>query len=339
MGSHSDQPIMGPFIRKPQKEQVTSQKISIIVLIQEYCSMKKVENSTFSDDSNMDIKFSEKEKRNFMITILQLLQMSDISLKDLCKKIKDKMKPMLYTLFLKKLQEFIDEDVGAIKDYFQHITFLLVPDNNDQPTITKSSVLGLFIRRMILAFEKLSFSQMTDLYTKFKHYYESANLQMNGYEESQDFGGSLTDSVMSLSGVRFSRMGRSLDPFQQTSDRKLTENSQRQTEYFILQQVCLLQHNQKEALSPTDLQDKIMEMLKSNPDIAEAHFLSYMNCLRVKEYCTAVHNSFHYFDRKTGFSVNSEPKANNQNKPKEEEVHRRYAALNLAALHYRFGHK
>lgn len=69
------------------------------------------------------------------------------------------------------------------------------------------------------------------------------------------------------------------------------------------------------------------------------HFLSYLNCLRVKEYCTAVHNSFHYFDRKTGVSVDPDPNPPSQNKQKEEEVHRRYAALNLAALHYRFGHK
>ena len=32
----------------------------------------------------------------------------------------------------------------------------------------------------------------------------------------------------------------------------------------------LLQHNQKEALSPGELQDKIMDMMKTNPDIAEA---------------------------------------------------------------------
>ena len=71
---------------------------------------------------------------------------------------------------------------------------------------------------MILAFDKLTFCQMTDLHTKFKNYYTSANLN-SGYEEPQDFGESLTDSVMSLSGVRFSRQGRSLDPFQLTADK------------------------------------------------------------------------------------------------------------------------
>jgi len=67
------------------------------------------------------------------------------------------------------------------------------------------------------------------------------------------------------------------------------------------------------------------------------HFLSYLNSLRVKEYCTALHNLFHYFDRKTTATFS---KGQGQGRPnKEEEVHRRYAALNLAALHYRFGHK
>ena len=69
------------------------------------------------------------------------------------------------------------------------------------------------------------------------------------------------------------------------------------------------------------------------------HFLSYLNSLRVKEYCTALNNLFHYFDRKTSFTVEQTPPQQGQNKHKDEEVHRRYAALNLAALHYRFGHK
>jgi len=67
------------------------------------------------------------------------------------------------------------------------------------------------------------------------------------------------------------------------------------------------------------------------------HFLSYLNSLRVREYCTALHNLFHYFDRKTTFTLDQQGQG--QGKHKEAEVHRRYAALNLAALHYRFGHK
>ena len=78
---------------------------------------------------------------------------------------------------------------------------------------------GLFIRRMILAFEKLTFSQVTELHSKFQRYYEAANIH-NNFEDSQEFGGSLLDSAMSLSGVRFSKsgLGRSYDPFQSIAE-------------------------------------------------------------------------------------------------------------------------
>lgn len=66
------------------------------------------------------------------------------------------------------------------------------------------------------------------------------------------------------------------------------------------------------------------------------HFLSYLNSLRVKEYCTAIHNLFHYFDRLNRKSSQNVP-ANT--KGKRDEYIRRYAALNLASLQYRFGHK
>ena len=65
------------------------------------------------------------------------------------------------------------------------------------------------------------------------------------------------------------------------------------------------------------------------------HFLSYLNNLRVKEYCTAVHNLYHYFDRNAQLTGEATGSA----KRPEDEISRRYAALNLAALHFNFGHK
>lgn len=340
----------GGFSQKSLKEQVTPHKISLVVLIQEYCQLKEDELSQqeslsfTSEKPGMNI--TEREKRNFMVTILQLLQAAEPPLRELCIKIKDSLKMELYTNFLKRLQEFIDEGVGAVKDYFQNIVFLLMSDVNGRQMITKTSVLGLFIRRMILAFEKLTFSQVTELHTKFQHYYEAANVQ-NNFEDSQEFGGSLLDSAMSLSGVRFSKsgLGRSFDPFQSIAEGKVSEatggfNSRKQAEYFILQQVSLLQHNENEALSPAELQDKIMSMLQASPDMAEAHFLSYLNSLRVKEYCTAFHNLFHYFDRNIPLTTDTGQQETSQKKQnKEKAVCRRYASLNLAALHFRFGHK
>nr|KAG5694543.1 hypothetical protein BaRGS_032488 [Batillaria attramentaria] len=96
----------------------------------------------------------------------------------------------------------------------------------------------------------------------------------------------------------------------------------------------MLSHDENKALSACKLQDRITGILQANPDLAEAHFLSYLNSLRVKEYCTAVHNLHHYFDRNSHLTGET----TGGNKKLEEEVSRRYAALNLAALHFQFGH-
>lgn len=56
------------------------------------------------------------------------------------------------------------------------------------------------------------------------------------------------------------------------------------------------------------------------------------------EYCTALQNLHHYFDRQ----LVAPPPANAKNKPEEEVTLPRgfrYAALNLVALHFRFGHR
>lgn len=62
-----------------------------------------------------------------------------------------------------------------------------------------------------------------------------------------------------------------------------------------------------------------------------------MNSLRLKEYCTALHNLYHYFDRKA--CTPSDAGNSNKKKGASDEVAMRYAALNLASLQFRFGNK
>lgn len=63
------------------------------------------------------------------------------------------------------------------------------------------------------------------------------------------------------------------------------------------------------------------------------HYLSYLNNLRVQDVFSSTHSLLHYFDRL--ILTGAESKSNG-----EEGYGRslRYAALNLAALHCRFGH-
>ena len=69
------------------------------------------------------------------------------------------------------------------------------------------------------------------------------------------------------------------------------------------------------------------------------HYLSYLNYLRVNEYCGAIESLHHYFDcHLVDFS-----KTNDSAKSKQEDEVScrgfRYAALSMAALQYRFGHR
>ena len=151
--------------------------------------------------------------------------------------------------------------------------------------------MGVYMRRMELAYNEMSFAQLVDTYNKIRKYYEA------GFPENQDE----TDSE------RVNSLGLS-EPalyLSQLNDRSSSEDlaeqsffSRKQAEYFIANQATMLSHNELKGLPPDQLQQKITSILAGNPDMAEAHFLSYMNNLRLGEYCTALHNLYHYFDRK-----------------------------------------
>lgn len=341
--------MFGAHGHKPLHEHVTPHKVALLALIYEYCELKK-RNMPMSViemgcESPGYQKFTETEKRDFMTTILKLLQSPDLSLKELLEQVQTILKPTLMDNFTDRLHEFYVEGVLPFMDFFQELQRILQPSESlSEPVIVGSSVLGLFLRRMIHAFDKLSFSQVTKLYTRYKDYYETYHTPVAA-EESDNFGGSLVDSINSQYGLgKLTRSGlaKSLDP-SHLGDGKYGEleggfYSHKQAEYFISRQGFLLQHNESEAMAPAKLQEKITDMLTSNPDIAEAHFLSYLNNLRVREYCTAIHNLYHYFDRNTALSGSDTTQPSSKNRD-EDNISRRYAALNLAALHFRFGHR
>ncbi|KAF7694805.1 hypothetical protein HF521_006528 [Silurus meridionalis] len=86
-------------------------------------------------------------------------------------------------------------------------------------------------------------------------------------------------------------------------------------------------------MSPDKLQDELNSILKFNPDFAEAHYVSYLNSVRVQDVFTSTHSLLHYFDRL--ILSGAEGKSNG-----DEGFGRslRYAVLNLATLHCRFNH-
>ncbi|KAK3875237.1 hypothetical protein Pcinc_019879 [Petrolisthes cinctipes] len=128
------------------------------------------------------------------------------------------------------------------------------------------------------------------------------------------------------------------------SDKKRTlreagHSSRQQAELFISQQTSLLQYSDTAALPPPILQAKIKQLVKQNPDMAEAHFLSYLNCLRAREYFGALHSLLRAFDGHPGRNGDTGRSGDVGRSGEDTGRAFRYAAMNLAALHAQFGHQ
>ncbi|XP_010017630.1 PREDICTED: anaphase-promoting complex subunit 5 isoform X2 [Nestor notabilis] len=216
---------------------------------------------------------------------------------------------------------------GELKDMEQFFDDLSDSFTGTEPEVHKTSVVGLFLRHMILAYNKLSFSQVYKLYTALQQYFQNDDEKKNGIDESdmeltntEELEGKMEKEELDL-------------PLREEEISCSGPLSQKQAEYFLSQQASLLKNDETKALAPASLQKELNNLLKFNPDFAEAHYLSYLNSLRVQDVFSSTHSLLHYFDRL--ILTGAESKSNG-----DEGYGRslRYAALNLAALHCRFGH-
>nr|XP_012637754.2 anaphase-promoting complex subunit 5 isoform X3 [Microcebus murinus] len=290
------------------KDWVTPYKIAVLVLLNE---MGRTGEGAIS----------LMERRRLNLLLLPLLQGPDITLSKLYKLIEDSC-PQLANSVQIRIKLMAE---GELKDMEQFFDDLSDSFSGTEPEVHKTSVVGLFLRHMILAYSKLSFSQVFKLYTALQRYFQNGekktveddDMELTSREEGErkmekeELDVSVREEEVSCSGPL----------------------SQKQAEFFLSQQAALLKNDETKALTPAALQKELNNLLKFNPDFAEAHYLSYLNNLRVQDVFSSTHSLLHYFDRL--ILTGAESKSNG-----EEGYGRslRYAALNLAALHCRFGH-
>ncbi|XP_017876328.1 anaphase-promoting complex subunit 5 [Ceratina calcarata] len=285
-------------IKRVQKETLTPYKIATVILIQEYC---------------IETTKAIAERRDFCLAALKLIQSPDMEL--------DALMNILYSPEY-DLQRFGHQlgvqlivlkgkGIDGLLDLFESVGNLMkssLDHSLSLPTLSKNSVLGLYIRRIIIFFEKLPFDQVVALYESLKKYLDR---RANISEESD-----------------ISTISKSEDLY---SNEIKTTWGGRQAELLVAQQAHALQTDEHKAMSPAELQVLVQELLSCSPYYAEAHYLSYLNCLRVNEYCGAIDSLYHCFDRLAPLE--------NRSVPEDRSRIFRYAALNLAVLHAQFNHK
>lgn len=304
------------------KDWVTPYKISVLALLYDMTASK----------------ISLPERRRLNKLILPLQQGPDLTLGQFLKTVEECCPQTAYAVKL-RLHEMAD---GELKDMEYFFSTLPTPFTAFDSEAYKTSVVGLFMRHMLLAYNKLSFSQVYKLYKSLQHYYHSH------YAKPTDGQVGLPalvadDSDMDLTstedtvGDRIDREELDTPPHESELRNDNTPSkgplSQKQAEYFLARQAYLLKNDENKALKPAALQEELNNMLKFNPDFAEAHYVNYLNNMRVQDIFLSAHSLLHYFDRLI--------LSGNEGKSNGDEGYGRslrYAALNLASLHCRFGH-
>ena len=232
--------------------------------------------------------------------------------------------------------------MAGVMDLVQSLEKLLTADNFP---VSRTSVIGLLLRQVFLAFDKLTFSEVSSVKQQLDHFYKAGKTALRNLMDHDDeaTGESFEMSLESgeesgvdeykLPSFLPAKFTRDLSGDKEDDDvGPDCEVSRKQADLFIAQQVNLLQTNEAAALSPKNLQFEISRILKSNPGLPEAHFLAYLNCLRVKEVAGAVHNLY-------GSCTQQEE--GQPFRPGIEDGSKgfRFAALNLASYHVRMNHK
>ncbi|XP_069611519.1 anaphase-promoting complex subunit 5 [Ranitomeya imitator] len=300
------------------KDWVTPYKISVLVLLSEMTGSTEV---------------TVVDKRLLNKQILPLLQGPDMSLSKLIKIVNDCC-PNVASCLQIRIKLMAE---GELKDMEQFFDELSDSFSGTEPDVHKTSVVGLFLRHMILAYNKLSFSQVYKLYTSLQNYFQCDKAKATSKTESEVADMELTNTEdeeeQELSDDGEMEKEDLEGPIGEEELACSGPLSQKQAEYFLSHQASLLKNDESKALSPVLLQKELNNLLKFNPDFAEAHYLSYLNSLRVQDVFSSTHSLLHYFDRL--ILTGAESKSNG-----DEGYGRslRYAALNLAALHCRFGH-
>ena len=236
----------------------------------------------------------------------------------------------------KGVSRLLEEGVAGVMDLVQSVEKLLTTDNYP---VNRSSVIGLLLRQVFLSFDKLTFSEVSSIKQQLDYYFKAGRSALKKLTEHDGDGGESFEMSLESEESKVEYNLHSLLPQEFSSRPQDDEDedapacgvSKKQADLFLAQQANLLQSNENAALSPQSLQSEILRILKSCPDLPEAHFLSYLNCLRVKEVAGAVQSLYG--------SCSQQDDTNTRINMDESSKGFRFAALNLASYHVRMNHK
>lgn len=242
----------------------------------------------------------------------------------------------VYTNTVKELENFQNGGVNMIFTKISSLEkYFTETEDAENSKIQKNSVAGMFFRKLILAINTLDFTSQVQFSRKVEDY-------VNGVQHDDEPEGSQSvydDTCTSMVDIyprRSAANSRTTDsePKELSSPEEVESTDfwagdeslvygRDKARAFLRDQGQKLKDNPAAALPPKELHREILQILRSSPDMAEAYYLSFMNNLFFGEYVSAIGNCHKHFLLKRDIAGKKF----------------RYALLNLAMIHKRFGHE
>lgn len=265
-------------------------KICIVILLKEYLRKRPGDDNAVAEEEGEEkflipsVGYTPEYRRKFYMTLLKLIQLPDMSYKD------------LYGLLSSGKHELCDWHLEGFKNVMSVLNKLgievlfklaktmdeLITETSstgtNAPCIHQCSVIGLYFRRILVYLEKMSFQELMILHKNISIYYEK--------------------------GIRSMAIApatpTNLDDIDETLLAK-HKWSAKQAELFVAQQSSLLENDEVKALNPKELQKRIDEIVQIyNPLYSKAYFLSYLNNIRIRDLPNCIEALHRSFDRNAG---------------------------------------
>lgn len=324
MQANKDQSFFLPFPPQVQDfDSVSPYKICIVILVKEYLR-KRDQNAQISDESNSEnekllvpsLAYSSDYRKQFYMLLLKLIQIPDMSYKDLHTMLSHKINSSHFEGFQNIMSIAMKIGVEILYELNKKIDEIIsdaAMTGTNSPALHQSSIVGLFLRRVLVHLERMSFQEMMELYKSFCTYYEKGRraIEISAPLSMESFG-----TIMEEMDVPNKKW------------------SSKQAEIFINQQMSLLENDETKALNPKELQQKIDEIARIyNPLHSKVYFLSYLNNLRVRDLPNCIEALHRTFDRNAEKYSQNPTQHDNASKSNFQ-----YSLLNLAILHTLFDH-
>eukprot|EP00050_Salpingoeca_kvevrii_P000073 m.141311 g.141311 ORF g.141311 m.141311 type:complete len:720 (-) comp10020_c0_seq1:1541-3700(-) len=198
------------------------------------------------------------------------------------------------------------ETPDEVFEHFDEVATLVMPlESGGDPPLARHSLLGLFVRRMLLAFKKMTFSQVSRLVQQLQQYLAAAE------ERNSSQSGSTTPTT--------------------GGPARINALSKQEAEQYLKQQAIILTQKTDQP-SAESLQRKLDEMLQITPNLPQAFQLNYLNAMRTGNFSAALHNLHRHFDLQGVLDMHTAAHTSE----KRRNFHN--FTLALGTLHFHFGH-